>query len=156
LIVISLPTVLVTADSLKMNIRPFNPSDLEALIELWQQTGLATPQNDSQKDIERKMKVDPELLLVAVKGSELVGSVMGGYEGHRGWINYLAVSPKHQRQGIATLLMRKIEADLLSRGCPKINLQVRDTNTKVLAFYVALGYLDDKVVGFGKRLIHDQ
>jgi len=138
-----------------MNIRPFRQSDQQALISLWQELGLATVSNDPQKDIERKLKVNPELLLVAVQDSNLVGSVMGGYEGHRGWINYLAVAPVYQRQGIATLLIQRIEAELSLKGCPKINLQVREGNTQVLAFYAALGYLEDKVVSFGKRLVHD-
>jgi len=138
-----------------MNIRPFRQSDQQALISLWQELGLATVSNDPQKDIERKLKVNPELLLVAVQDSNLVGSVMGGYEGHRGWINYLAVAPVYQRQGIATLLIQRIETELSLKGCPKINLQVREGNTQVLAFYAALGYLEDKVVSFGKRLVHD-
>ncbi len=138
-----------------MNIRPFQLTDEDELITLWQSTGLATPQNDSKRDIQRKLKVDPDLFLVAIVKGRVIGSVMGGYEGHRGWVNYLSVSPDYQRQGIAKRLMQKIEADLLSRGCPKINLQVRNTNHQVLAFYAALGYLDDQVVGLGKRLIHD-
>lgn len=138
-----------------INIRPFQAGDREPLIALWQELGIATMQNDSNKDIDRKLKVDPELLLVAVQGSKIIGSVMGGYEGHRGWINYLAVSRKYQRQGIATKLMQRVEVDLMRKGCPKINLQVRNTNDSVLAFYTALGYLDDHVTSLGKRLIHD-
>jgi len=107
-----------------MNIRPFRQSDQQALISLWQELGLATVSNDPQKDIERKLKVNPELLLVAVQDSNLVGSVMGGYEGHRGWINYLAVAPVYQRQGIATLLIQRIETELSLKGCPKIRLSV--------------------------------
>ncbi|MFT6408899.1 MAG: ribosomal protein S18 acetylase RimI-like enzyme [Arenicella sp.] len=138
-----------------MNIRPFDIDDQAALIALWREVGLATPQNDSHKDIKRKLQVDPELLLVAIIDRAIVGSVMGGYEGHRGWINYLAVSPNFQRQGIASELMRRVESDLLLKGCAKINLQIRAINKSVLAFYVALGYLDDDVVSLGKRLIHD-
>lgn len=138
-----------------MIIRPFCSDDQNALIALWNETGLATPQNDSVKDIERKLKVDPDLLLVALRGENLVGSIMGGYDGHRGWINYLAVAPSFQRQGIASQLMHRVEAELLRKGCPKINLQVRNTNAHVLAFYAALGYLDDNVVGLGKRLMRD-
>ena len=138
-----------------MNIRPFHIDDQAALIALWQEAGLATRQNDSSKDIQRKLKVDAELLLVAIQDRRIVGSVMGGYDGHRGWINYLAVRANFRRQGVATALMRRVEADLALKGCPKINLQVRNTNASVLAFYSALGYLDDRVVGLGKRLISD-
>ncbi len=139
-----------------MNIRPFTQSDQASLIALWHAAGVATPQNDSGKDIQRKLAVDPELLLIAESDGQLVGSVMGGYEGHRGWVNYLAVLPKFQRRGIASCLMKEIEAALLQRGCPKINLQVRSSNLSALGFYTALGYLDDNVVGLGKRLIVDR
>ena len=117
---------------------------------------MARSQNDSSKDIQRKLAVDPELLLIAESEGQLVGSIMGGYEGHRGWVNYLAVLPEFQRQGIASRLMNEIEAALLKRGCPKINLQVRSSNQSALEFYAALGYLDDNVVGLGKRLIVDR
>lgn len=140
---------------MQMNIRPFNIKDQAPLIALWREVGLVTPQNNPKKDIERKLKVSPELFLVAMHDTNVIGSIMGGYDGHRGWVNYLAVSPRFQRHGIATQLMQKIEADLLLKGCPKINLQVRSTNANVLAFYTALGYLNDNVVGLGKRLTHD-
>ncbi len=139
-----------------MKIRPYTQSDQSSLVALWHATGVATPQNDSSKDIQRKLAVDPDLLLVAESEGQIVGSVMGGYEGHRGWVNYLAVSPKFQRRGIASHLMNEIEAALLKRGCPKINLQVRNSNHSALGFYAALGYLDDNVVSLGKRLIVDR
>ncbi|MGK0375266.1 MAG: ribosomal protein S18 acetylase RimI-like enzyme [Arenicella sp.] len=138
-----------------MNIRPFEIDDQAELIALWRETGLVTSKNDPQKDIKRKLQVDRELLLVATIDGVVIGSVMGGYEGHRGWVNYLAVSANFQRQGIASKLMRRVESDLLLKGCAKINLQLRATNSSVLAFYAALGYLDDKVISLGKRLIHD-
>jgi ribosomal protein S18 acetylase RimI-like enzyme len=84
-----------------------------------------------------------------------MASAMFGYEGHRGWVNYLAISPDHQRQGHATAMMQHGEALLLASGCPKINLQVRASNAQVLAFYESLGYRDDQVVSMGKRLIPD-
>jgi ribosomal protein S18 acetylase RimI-like enzyme len=80
---------------------------------------------------------------------------MGGYEGHRGWINYLAVKPATQRKGYGGEMMRAIELLLREKGCPKINLQVRESNEDVLAFYAAIGYLQDNVVGLGKRLEED-
>lgn len=138
-----------------ISIRPFHIDDQESVIALWQELGLVTPKNDSAKDIQRKLKVNPELFLVARRDDHIVGSVMGGYEGHRGWINYLGVAPNCQRQGIASALMSRIEAELLAKGCPKINLQVRNTNADTIAFYIALGYFDDNVIGLGKRLIHD-
>ena len=83
------------------------------------------PWNDPRTDIERKLRVDPELFLVAVEEDLVVGSVMAGYEGHRGWINYLAVDPSRRRQGLGTRLMDEAEGLLAERGCPKINLQIR-------------------------------
>lgn len=139
-----------------MKIRPYAVADRAAVILLWQACGLAVPHNDPGRDIDRKLKVDPELFLVGVEGPEVVASVMGGYEGHRGWINYLAVSPDCQRKGYGLQLMQAIEVLLRERGCPKINLQVRSANTAIIGFYQALGYKIDDVVGLGKRLEHDE
>lgn len=80
---------------------------------------------------------------------------MCGYEGHRGWVNYLAVSPEQRNRGLGRRLMQTAESALEARGCPKLNLQVRETNEAVLAFYNRLGYTVDPVVGLGKRLIAD-
>ena len=86
----------------------------------------------------------------------IVAAVMAGYEGHRGWINYLAVDPGHQRRGLGRAILDAAEARLRASGCPKINLQVRRSNTQVLAFYRAIGYLEDDAVCLGKRLVHDE
>jgi ribosomal protein S18 acetylase RimI-like enzyme len=93
--------------------------------------------------------------MVAVMDDTVIGSVMAGYDGHRGWVNYLAVSPTHQRRGIARQLMTRVEEELLAIGCPKLNLQVRDSNEEALRFYAALGYVVDPAVSLGKRLIPD-
>ncbi|MET1012692.1 MAG: GNAT family acetyltransferase [Actinomycetota bacterium] len=106
--------------------------------------------------MERKLRVDPGLFLVAVEEDFVaVGSVMAGYEGHRGWINYLAVDPSRRWQGLGTRLMDEAEGLLAERGCPKINLQIRSENADVIAFYGALGYRTEDVVSLGKRLIDD-
>ena len=139
-----------------MLIRPYQASDEAAVVALWQACELTRPWNDSHKDIARKLQVQPELFLVGEVLGRLMASAMFGYEGHRGWVNYLAVSPDHQRQGHAKVLMQHGEALLLALGCPKINLQVRASNAQVLAFYQSLGYQDDQVVSMGKRLIPDQ
>jgi ribosomal protein S18 acetylase RimI-like enzyme len=80
---------------------------------------------------------------------------MAGYEGHRGWINYLAVAPSHRRKGYAGRLMEEAEKRLKAAGCPKINLQVRETNLDVIQFYQSIGFATDRVVSLGKRLIKD-
>ncbi|MFV8816322.1 GNAT family acetyltransferase [Haliea sp. E17] len=138
-----------------MKIRPFEEPDRQGVIALWQECGLVVPQNDPDRDIDRKQQVDPGLFLVGIVDRDIVASVMGGYEGHRGWINYLAVRPTHQRSGHGRSIMRAVERLLELRGCPKINLQVRATNTVVLRFYEALGYRPDEVVSLGKRLEFD-
>jgi ribosomal protein S18 acetylase RimI-like enzyme len=139
-----------------MNIREYSLLDLDAVIALWTDCGLVVPHNNPERDIERKLKVDPDLFLVGVAGGELVATVMGGYEGHRGWINYLAVRPSEQEQGYGRLIMNAVEERIGRKGCPKINLQIRSTNKAVLAFYEALGYRIDDVVGMGKRLEPDE
>ncbi|MFO0691776.1 MAG: GNAT family acetyltransferase [Myxococcota bacterium] len=146
-----------------MHIRSFHPADEAALVRLWERCGLTRPWNDPHRDIARKLAVRPDLLLVAILGvgygevpdGELVGSVMIGYEGHRGWINYLAVDPDARLRGLGRALMAEAELRLLREGCPKVNLQVRAGNEAVVAFYRRLGYAVEEMVGMGKRLIPD-
>src|SRR4051812_13816735 len=138
-----------------MHIRPFQPADEHAVIELWRRCDLVRPQNDPRKDIARKLAVQPDMFLVALVDDAIVGSVMCGYEGHRGGINYLAVDPEQRHRGIGRGLMNEAERVLRAAGCPKINLQVRSTNDAVLAFYRAIGFRVDDVVSMGKRLQHD-
>ncbi|MBI5564676.1 MAG: GNAT family acetyltransferase [Chloroflexi bacterium] len=133
-------------------IRPFALSDEAAVIAVWRACGLTHPNNDPRKDIARKMKVNPELFLVCEIDGKIVGTVMIGYEGHRGWINYLGVLPEYQGQGLGRQLMDQAEALLVERGCAKINLQIRATNTKVIQFYAGIGFNVDEVVSMGKRL----
>jgi len=138
-----------------VKIRSFLPADEPALIRLWQRCGLTRPWNDPKKDIERKRAVRPDLLLVATDEGALVGAVMAGYDGHRGWINYLAVDPDARRRGLGRALMEEAERRLLAEGCPKVNLQVRAGNEGVVAFYERLGYSVEEMVSMGKRLIED-
>ena len=138
-----------------VQIRPFALQDEADVIALWQACDLVRPWNNPQRDIARKLGTQPELFLVALQNQTLVGTAMVGYEGHRGWVYYLAVQPALQRLSIGRALMQEAERLLLDRGCPKINLLVRTTNTSVLAFYAQLGYVQDDVVSLGKRLIPD-
>ncbi len=139
----------------KLITRPFNKGDQQAVIDLWNDCGLVVPWNDPVKDIKRKLKVDPDLFLVGELDGKIVASVMGGYEGHRGWINYLAVSPRHQRKGYGRLIMEVAELAIAQKGCPKINLQIRGSNTDIASFYQAIGYDIENVIGLGKRLKPD-
>ena len=138
-----------------MNIRSFQPADEAAVIALWHQCDLVRPWNDPHKDIQRKLKVSPDLFLVGELDGRVVACVMAGYEGHRGWLNYLAVAPEHQRHGLARAIVSEAEHLLKAAGCPKINLQVRTSNAGVIEFYRRLGYAVDEVVSLGKRLERD-
>lgn len=138
-----------------MQIRPFEPSDEIKVIALWDRCGLLRPWNDPRKDIQRKLKVRPDLFLVGILNGQVVATAMAGYEGHRGWINYLAVSPDHQRQGLGQAIMSEAERLLRECGCPKINLQVRTGNLQVIEFYKSIGFTLDDVVSMGKRLEPD-
>jgi ribosomal protein S18 acetylase RimI-like enzyme len=137
-------------------IRPYTLQDEADVIALWQACDLVRPWNNPQRDIARKLSTQPELFLVAVQDQTLVGTAMVGYDGHRGWVNYLAVQPLKQGLSIGRSLMQEAERLLKERGCPKLNLQVRTTNTKILGFYARLGYVQDDVVSLGKRLIPDE
>ena len=141
---------------MRMQIRPFQPEDEEAVISLWRRCDLLRPWNDPRKDIRRKMEVRPDLFLVGFLDGQVVACVMAGYEGHRGWLNYLAVAPEHQRQGLARAIVAEAERLLREAGCPKINLQIRTSNHGVVQFYQHLGYSIDEVLSMGKRLESDE
>lgn len=138
-----------------LRIRAFEPADEPAVIGLWMACDLVKPQNNPALDIARKRSVNPEWFLVGEYEGRVVATCMAGYEGHRGWINYLAVHPDYRRQGWARELMAHAEACLRAAGCPKINLQVRRSNLDVIAFYQAIGFAEDEVVSLGKRLQPD-
>ena len=138
-----------------MIIRPYADADQAQVVALWQICELTRPWNDPVKDIARKQQVRPEWFLVGELDGQVIASVMFGYEGHRGWMNYLAVAPQYQSKGYAQALIETGEALLLAAGCPKISLQVRSSNAKVIAFYQSLGFAQDEAISLGKRLIPD-
>lgn len=138
-----------------MLIRSYREADESAVVALWEECKLTRAWNDPRKDIERKLTVQRELFFVGELDGHVVASIMCGYEGHRGWVNYLAVKPALQRRGYGQMLMQAAEQALLAMGCPKINFQVRSSNESVLAFYRHLGYVQDDVVTLGRRLIPD-
>jgi ribosomal protein S18 acetylase RimI-like enzyme len=142
-----------------ITIRPIEDEDLDGVAALWRQVFPDAPSwNRPEDDIWRKLAVQRELFLVAEADDEperdrpIVGTAMAGYDGHRGWVYYVAVAPDRQRQGIGTALMRRVELGLAWMGCHKLNLQVRATNTAVVAFYQGLGYSVEERVSMGKRL----
>ena len=136
-------------------VRIYSAADQQAVIDLWDRCDLLRPWNNPVKDIARKLRANSDWFLVAVIRGKVVGSIMIGYEGHRGWINYLAVDPSLHRQGVGRRLMEHAEEILRKAGCPKINLQVRSANKQAADFYASLGYLRDDVISFGKRLNPD-
>jgi ribosomal protein S18 acetylase RimI-like enzyme len=136
-----------------MQIRTYEDSDEAAVISLWQETLFdPAPHNDPQSSLQRKLSLDRDLLLVAAINGLVVGTVMGGYDGHRGWIYSVAVDQTVRRQGVGTALIRRLEAILKERGCLKLNLQVRSRNSGVIPFYESLGFRIEEIVSLGKRL----
>ena len=140
---------------MNLDIRTFTESDRVDVVRLWRECGLVYAQNDPDRDIDRKLAGGAEHFLIALLDGRIVGSVMGGYEGHRGWVNYLSVSPAHRRSGIGRALMTELERRLRLLGCAKINLQIRTGNSEVMAFYDRIGFRKDDVICMGKRLIDD-
>jgi ribosomal protein S18 acetylase RimI-like enzyme len=137
----------------RMEIRHFDDPDEDSIAMLWRQVFRDTePHNDPVRAIRKKRAYDEDLFLVAIDGTQIIGTIMGGYDGHRGWIYSLAVAPAHRRQGIATALMRQMETLLRDKGCPKVNLQVRTSNHEVIEFYKKLNYTIEPRVSMGKLL----
>ena len=136
-------------------IRPYLESDLDDVIALWELCNLTRPWNNPEIDIFRKLAQRDQLFLLAVKDDQLIATVMGGYDGHRGWVNYLAVHPSFQRNGVATALIQQLEKRLIALGCPKLQLLIRQDNIDVQNFYEQLGYEEVDVICMGKRLISD-
>jgi ribosomal protein S18 acetylase RimI-like enzyme len=137
----------------QMVIRPFEEADAESVTALWTIVFAYTaPHNDPATVIRNKLAVQRDLFFVALVDGVLVGTVMGGYDGHRGWIYSLAVDLRNRCRGIGTALMQRIERELAVRGCPKINLQVLATNTGTVEFYQKLGYIVEDRISMGKLL----
>ena len=136
-----------------MHIRPYEESDEQQVVSLWREVlGYDSPHNEPGITLQRKLAFQRELFFVAVIDESVVGTVMGGYDGHRGWIYSLAVDPESRRRGIGKALMAHVEGALLELGCPKINLQIYSANHEVVAFYEALGYGVEERISMGKRL----
>ncbi|MGL5763773.1 MAG: GNAT family acetyltransferase [Plesiomonas shigelloides] len=138
-----------------MEIRVFRQSDFEEVLTLWDRCDVVRPWNDPELDIERKVHAGADLFLVAEVAGEVIGTIMGGYDGHRGWVNYLAVHPDYRGRGIANALVNRVEKKLIARGCPKIHLLVREENQAVISMYEKLGYDIQDTICLGKRLIED-
>jgi ribosomal protein S18 acetylase RimI-like enzyme len=139
----------------EMQIRAFEVGDEPAIVELWRRCDLLRPWNDPHNDIRRKLRVRPDLFLVGVSDGRIIASVMAGYDGHRGWLNYLGVDPDFRRRGFGRKIMAEAERLLREAGAPKINLQVRSSNHEAIEFYRSVGFAVDDVISMGRRLEHD-
>jgi ribosomal protein S18 acetylase RimI-like enzyme len=136
-------------------IRQFVPNDTNRVIFIWEQCDLVRSWNNPNFDIQRKLNFQKELFFVGLLNDEIIATAMFGYDGHRGWLNYFAVLPNFQKRGFGKKLMTFGEMALIEKGCPKLNLQIRNDNTKAINFYQKVGYREDAAVSFGKRLIED-
>ena len=137
-------------------IRTFQPDDEPDVIDLWRQCGLIVPWNNPETDIQRKLSTSPDLFYVGLLDDEVIASCMAGYDGHRGWIYFLAVKSDYQRKGLASMLIDHAESELIKLGCPKLELMVRKTNENVISFYQSAGYDIDPVMVLSKRLTEDE
>ena len=135
-----------------LQIRPFEPEDEPVVVALWHDCNLVVPWNDPHRDIQLKLTFQPDLFLVGTLDGEIVATIMAGYEGHRGWLNYLAVSTRHRHQGHGRAIVEAAIERLAELGCPKVNLQIRGTNTEVIRFYERIGFKTDDVLSMSKRL----
>lgn len=144
-------------ESLTYKIRPYQENDRDGLLFLWTEVfPPGSPHNDPETSLEMKLRLDPDLLLVAVMDDNIVGSVMGGYDGHRCWVYSVAVAASLRRRGIASALLREIEAKLRERGCMKVNLQIVSSNAEVVALYESLGFRVEERISMGKKLYEIQ
>ena len=136
-----------------MHIRPYEDADESGVIDLWREAlPILAPHHDPATSIRNKLAAERDLFFVAVIEGMVVGTVMGGYDGHRGWVYSVAVRAVHRRAGIGTALLHRLEQALIERGCLKVNLQVRVSNAEVVAFYQKLGYAVEELISMGKRL----
>ena len=136
-----------------MLIRRFEDQDTQVVLDLWREAfPKMRPWHHPPTDIRRKATFQGELFVVAVIDESVVGTAMAGFDGYRGYVYRVAVDQDHRRRGIATALMRRVEAALRALDCPKLKLQVEPGNTDVIAFYRHLGYQVDDFVDMGKPL----
>ena len=136
----------------KFIVRSYRKKDEKQVIQLWKTSNLIIPKNNPLRDIDEKIRFQPDLFLVGLLDKKLIGTIMVGYEGHRGWINYLAIHQEFRGKGFGVKLMDYATEILTNMGCQKINVQIRKTNNSVIEFYKKLGFTDDEVISYGKRI----
>ncbi|MFO3796506.1 MAG: GNAT family acetyltransferase [Anaerolineales bacterium] len=140
-----------------IKIRPFRyPQDYEAVCQLWEgmEKGVRLGASDTPQEIEKKLQRDPDLFLVAEADGQIIGSVIGGFDGRRGLIYHLAVHPHFRQRGIASRLMEEVEARLREKGCIRAYLLVTTDNDEAMRFYEHRGWKRmDYVITYGKDLV---
>jgi ribosomal protein S18 acetylase RimI-like enzyme len=129
--------------------------DAEDVIALWRACGLTRPWNEPAGDFARAVEGACSTVLLRREGGALAASVMVGFDGHRGWVYYLAVAPGRRREGLGRAMMAAAEAWLKARGAPKLQLMVREDNDEALGFYHALGFARQPVVTLGRFFRED-
>ena len=136
-----------------MKLRLYQESDAEPVSALWQEVFPDDPSHNAPElVIDQKFAIQPELFFVADIDAAIVGTIMAGYDGHRGWLYTVAVSPQYRRLGVGSQLVRHAESAVIAMGCPKINLQVRAENAEVVMFYKKLGYVVEERISMGKLI----
>lgn len=145
----------MAGDPIEFEIRPFEATDTEDVVALWASAGLLVDSNDPYLEIGRKVAHSPDQFFVGLRGLSIVATVMVGYDGYRGSVNFLAVGPTEQGTGVGAAMMLHAEQVLASVGCAKIGLQVHASNADAIGFYEAIGYRVDDVVALGLRLVDD-
>jgi ribosomal protein S18 acetylase RimI-like enzyme len=139
-----------------VNIRLFRfPEDYPAVLLLWQNAGpgLHVRRSDAPQEIAKKLQRDPDLFLLAEEDGQVVGTVLGGFDGRRGMVYHLAVAVEYRRRGVGSALMQALEQRLRAKGCIRSYLLVTTDNTEAHSFYDNLGWqrMDDIYI-YGKNL----
>ena len=137
---------------MNLEINSYNPDYLNGVLNLWKNCSLIVSQNDPIEDIQKKLDFQPDLFFIGLLQGRVIGTVIAGYDGHRGWLNYLAVLPEYQRRGFGKQLVDRAVDALRALGCLKVNVQVRTSNVSVVDFYRNIGFLEEDRVSLGMRL----
>jgi len=136
-----------------LRVRKFQIEDYEHVIDLWKAAGIIIRPGDDLEGIKTKLERDADLFLVAENGGQVIGTVLGGWDGRRGWIYHLAVRPDHRRKGVGTTLVRELEEKLAQKGAKKINAQIYEWNRASVEFFKTIGYdVHSDLIMIGKIL----
>jgi ribosomal protein S18 acetylase RimI-like enzyme len=138
-----------------MKIRQYKSSDHPQVLALWQASGLVTGRSDTMESLQKQMKRDPDLFLVAEEDGRITGVIMGRWEGRRGWINRLAVTPEQRNKRLGSKLVTEVEERLKAKGCEKVNLLIDGGNAGVQDFYRKIGYSNDDLIFMEKWLVKE-